>query len=98
MEPLIIARSVHSPIGADIRYWKTLGGGQVFWYRGAVRHWLPGKCRILDPDEPAMACLAVESVLSEDAVLISGGARETSSFKVHVPPPINFGRVVLQPS
>ena len=74
----------------------TLRGVQAFWHRGAVRHCLPGKCHILAPEEPTMACLAVESVLSEDAVLIIRGARETRSSKVHVPLPINLGRAVLQ--
>ena len=69
---------------------------KAFWHRGAVRHCLPGKCHILDPDEPKMACLAVESVLSEDAVLTIRGARETRSSRVHEPPRINFGRAVLQ--
>jgi hypothetical protein len=98
MEPLIIARSVHSLFGADIRDWNNAMRRQAFWYRGAVRHCLPGKCRVLHHDEPTMACLAVESFLSEDAVLIVGGARETRSSKVRVPPPINLGRAVLQPS
>jgi len=42
-----------------------------------------------------MACLAVESVLSEDAVLIIRGAREIRSSNVRVPPPINLGRAEL---
>jgi hypothetical protein len=77
MEPLIIARSVHSLIGADIRDWNDATRRQAFWYSRAVRHCLPSKCHILHPDERAMACLAFESVLSEDAVLIVGGPRKT---------------------
>ena len=92
MEPLIIARSVHSLFGADIRDWNNAMRRQAFCYRGAVRHCLPGKCRVPHRDEPTMACLAVESVLSEDAVLIIRGARETRSAKVCVPPPVNLGR------
>lgn len=29
----------------------TLSGVQAFWYRGSVRHCLPGECHILHPDE-----------------------------------------------
>jgi hypothetical protein len=84
-------------MGADIRD-RNNARRKAFWYRGAVRHCLPASATILDPDEPTMACLAVESVLSKDAVLTILGARETRSSNVREPPPVDFERAVLQPS
>ena len=95
MGPLIIARLVHSPIGADIRDWNNAARSAGIFVprsRPPLPAWqMPHPC----PDEPTMACLAVESVLSEHVVLIIRGARETRSSNVREPPPINLGRAVL---